>query len=305
MQTSFFDLPDGPPQDADVLLIPLPYEGSVSYGGGASRAPEAVRRASAEIELWDEELDWNLSELRFSAMPPLEPDAVAAAAEYMQRIEEEVTAHTHPDVLPIGIGGDHSVTPPLVSTAARSHELSGVTVVQFDAHADLRAEYLGSRESHACSMRRVVERGAQVIAIGIRSADRDEFEYGVESGRVETFMARDLERNLAEEKKLLKRLRGLEGPVYVTFDIDVFEVALCPGTGTPQPGGLGWWQALSYLRELLYENRTRRFIGSDLVEVVPTPHSQVNETVAARLIAKIIAYAFANESRGTTPPARA
>jgi agmatinase len=303
MQASFFDLPDCSPQDADVLLVPLPYEGSISYGTGASRAPEAIRRASEEIELWDEELDWSLSELKFSTMPRFVPVEGESTAEFMSRVRADVMAKA-PGALPVGIGGDHSVTPPLVGAAARSDDLSDVTVVQFDAHADLREEYQGSRESHASAMRRVVERGANVIAVGIRSAEREEFAFGMDSGRVETFTAQELASGPAKEAMLSQRLRGLEGPVYVTFDIDAFEVTLCPGTGTPQPGGLGWWQALAYLRELLFVNKTSRFIGFDVVEVVPQPHSQVNETVAARLIAKIIAYAFANESHGTAPPAR-
>lgn len=294
MKTFFLDLPDIPPEEADVLLVPLPYEGSVSCGAGTSRAPEAIWDASAEIELWDEELEYDLSLLKFSAMQPVNPAATDLPEDYLRRIGKEVTGHLHPALLPVGIGGDHSVTTPLVLAAARGDDLSDVTVIQFDAHADLRDEYLGSKQSHACVMHRLVERGARVIAIGIRSAEREEFRFGEKSGRVETFMAQGLAQQSSIREALLQRLRALEGSVYITFDIDALEVSLCPGTGTPQPGGLSWWQALSYLRALLHENRRRRLIGFDMVEVVPQPHSQVNEMVAARLIAKMIAYAFSD-----------
>ena len=296
MKASFFDLPDFPPEQADVLFVSLPFDGSVSYGKGTSRAPEAIRRASVEIELWDEEVDWNLERLKLAALPPILPQQGESPAEYQTRTRQGVTAGARESGLVVGIGGDHSVTAPLVHASANSDDLSDITVVQFDAHADLREEYLGSRESHACVMRRVIERGARVLAVGVRSVEEEEADFERHSSQVETFAAQDLWRNASSAETLIRRLRTLQGKVYVTFDVDAFEVALCPGTGTPQPGGLGWWQARSHLRALLFENTTCCLIGFDVVEVVPQPHTQVNEVVAARLVSKILAYAFANPS---------
>lgn len=142
-------------------------------------------------------------------------------------------------------------------------------------------------------MRRVVEKGANVIAVGIRSADREEFEYGTATGKVQTFLAQQLAEETEVELQLLHLLCDLRGDIYLTIDIDGLEVSLCPGTGTPQPGGLGWWQAIKYLRHLLHDNPHQNLVGCDLVETVPMPHTQVNEFTAAKLLAKVIAYHFA------------
>ena len=141
-------------------------------------------------------------------------------------------------------------------------------------------------------MRRVVDKGASVIAIGIRSAERAEHQYGRDSGRVRTFFAQQLADQGKTERDLFKKLSQLDGDVYLTIDVDGLEVTLCPNTGTPQPGGLGWWQSLRYLRALLYENHQARIVGCDVVETVPIAGSQVNEITAAKLVAKILAYHF-------------
>lgn len=290
---SFFDLPQSDPEAADALLLPLPYDGTTSYGKGTAQGPAAIWRASTQVEVWDEELDFDLDSLRYHAADPLAPRFSESPEEYVRRVEKEARRlHAFPGLV-VGIGGEHSVTPPLVASAvADLLDLSQVTVVQFDAHSDLRNTYHDTRDSHACAMRRLVEAGARVIAIGIRSADREEFYYGRDSGLVTTFTAQQLAEDSAREEELLEMLRGLAGDVYLTIDIDALDPSLCPGTGTPQPGGLGWWQALRYLRTLLKENRERRLIGCDLVETVPQPHTQVNEFTAARLVAKMIAYRF-------------
>jgi agmatinase len=143
-------------------------------------------------------------------------------------------------------------------------------------------------------MRRVVERGARVIAIGIRSAEREEFEYGRRSNLVTTFFAQELAENPDRDRALCDELAGLSGSVYLTIDIDGLDAPLCPATGTPQPGGLGWWQTLRYLRALLRTNpERRRLIGCDLVETVPMSGTRINEFTAAKLLAKVIAYQLA------------
>ncbi len=146
-------------------------------------------------------------------------------------------------------------------------------------------------------MRRLVEGGAELIAIGIRSVAREEAVYGRASGRVHTYGAQPLAEDPVVEARLLDHLGALTGDLYLTIDIDGLEVHLCPATGTPQPGGLGWWQALRYLRRLLRDNPRIQLIGCDLVETVPAPSSQVNEMVAARLLAKVIAYHAAARRR--------
>jgi agmatinase len=135
-----------------------------------------------------------------------------------------------------------------------------------------------------------VDRGATLIAIGIRSVGREEFFYGRETHRVATFTSQSLVEDPQAEKRFLESVSEIRGDTYLTIDIDALDVAYCPGTGTPQPGGLGWWQTLRYLRAFLFENRQHRFRGCDLVETVPQHGTQVNELVAARLLSKLIAY---------------
>lgn len=291
--SGFLDLPDAGPEAARVCLLPLPFEGTVSFGRGTAAAPEAIWRASTQVELWDEELDFPLDSLTYHSAPALTPQDKEPVAEYLDRATRTAAALHCPGTLVIGVGGEHSLTPALVRAAAGEEDWSGLTVVQLDAHADLRDEYDGTPQSHACAMRRLVERGAGLLAVGIRSVDRTEAEYGRSSPRVRTFPAQALTSDPAVETELMISLSSLTGRIYLTVDIDALETGLCPGTGTPQPGGLAWWQTLRYLRALLRSPARPSLLGCDLVEVVPQPHTQVNEFVAARLLAKIIAYAVA------------
>ncbi|MEX0717625.1 MAG: agmatinase [Planctomycetaceae bacterium] len=299
---TFLGVPASPAAEADVLLLPLPFEGTVSYGGGTADGPAAVWEASTQIELWDEELDFDLDGLKYFSDQPLTAHAGESPGDYLARVRAAAAElHRHRKLV-IGVGGEHSLTAPLVEAAAQfgspasidRQPLSGVTVVQFDAHSDLRDELDGHRESHASVMRRVVEQGARVIAIGIRSAEREEFEYGRASGLVTTYFAQELAEDSDRDRALCDELAGLAGNVYLTIDIDGLDAPLCPATGTPQPGGLGWWQTLRYLRALLRTDAAkRRLIGCDLVETVPMPGTRINEFTAAKLLAKVIAYHLA------------
>jgi agmatinase len=291
--TGFLDLPDAGPQAARVTLLPLPFEGTVSFGGGTAAAPVAILAASAQVELWDDEQEVDLATLAYHWATPVHPGADEATDAYLARVEAAARPLHHHGGLVIGIGGEHSLTPPLVAAAAAAHDGADLTVVQLDAHADLRDEYAGTPHSHACAMRRLVERGVRLIAIGIRSVAADEAACRRHCPRIETFTAAGLARDARTETRLLDTLAALTGRVYLTIDIDAFETHLCPGTGTPQPGGLAWWQALQYLACLLRPQPGRVLIGADLVEVVPQPTTQVNQFVAARLLAKMIAYAAA------------
>jgi agmatinase len=288
----FLDLPQSEPEAADVLLLPLPYEGTVSYGQGTANGPEAIWQASAQIELWDEQLDFDLDRLLYHTAQPVLPEPSEKPETYLARVEHAARALHACGGLVVGVGGEHSLTPPLVTAAQAERRFDELTVVQFDAHSDLRESFDGTPHSHACAMRSLVERGARLIAIGIRSAERAEFQYGVASGQVETFTAQ----RLAEEpdlwRRLSERLAALSGRVYLTIDVDVMDVAISPGTGTPQPGGLAWWPMLGLLKSLLHRRADLELIGCDLVETAPQPGTRVNEFTSARLLAKLIAYRF-------------
>ncbi len=289
---SFLGIEPSTPAEAEALLLPLPFEGTVSYGKGTARGPLAIWEASTQLELWDEELDADLEELRVFGSAPLLPDFGEPTEEYLGRVRQTALALGLQGGLVVGVGGEHSLTPPLVQAACEREGLdpTALTVVQIDAHADLRDQYEDSPHSHACAMRRVVEMGARVLAIGIRSVEREEGRFGRECGRVTTFHAQTLARDAGAELDLFKTLGRLAGPIYLSIDIDGLDPSLCPGTGTPQPGGLGWWQTLSYLRRLLLENPSIRLIGADLCETVPQEGTSINEFTAVRLLAKVLLY---------------
>lgn len=290
----FLDCPHAEFSSAEICMVPLPFEGTVSYGSGTAAGPAGIIAASTQVELWDDELNFDLESLRYFTAPAIQPEANEAADAYLNRVEADVSKLSGSGPLVIGIGGEHSLTPPLVYAAARNRtDLSGLTVVQIDAHTDLRDTYEGMPQSHACAMRRLTERGARVIAIGIRAMSQSEDEYEKSVRLIDIYRAQVLIEDRDVEQTLLAQLRDLTGDVYLTVDIDGLDPSMCPGTGTPEPGGLGWWQTLRILRAILRENRSRNLIGCDLVETVPQPDTQINEFTAARLLAKMIAYAKA------------
>lgn len=287
----FLDIPESTAAEADVIVIPLPFEGTVSYGKGTAAAPEAIWEASTQLELYDEELDADLDKLKFYSADPIAPASGEEIGLYLERVfRTAADLHDNPGLV-IGVGGEHSLTPPLVRAAIgrRKIEPSQLTVVQIDAHADLRETYEDTPHSHACAMRRVLDLGCRVIALGIRSADRAEADFGKHCKRLSTYTAQSLANDAMIELEMMKHLDKLAGPIYLTVDIDGLDPALCPATGTPQPGGLEWWPTLRYLRRLI-QNPHVQLVGFDVCETVPQPGTKINEFTAIKLLCKIVLY---------------
>lgn len=287
----FFDLPQTPPEEAEVLVLSFPFEGSVSYGRGTAAGPAAVREASLHLEEWEEETRLDLSErLRIAAIEALEPAEGESADSYGRRTREFCASIGRNGRFVVGLGGEHSITPNLLAGAYA--DVEDLTVVQIDAHADLRESYGGSRHNHACAMRRILDLpGTRLIALGIRSATREEAELSENDERIRSWWDHQLA-DPATFASMLQELRALEGPVFLTVDVDGLDVTLCPGTGTPQPGGLSWTQALAILRALTLEGNGE-LAGCDFMETTPQPHSRVNEMVVAKLVQKLLAYRLA------------
>jgi len=288
-QPTFLGLPQSELTDADFIILPLPYESTVSYGFGTSRGPAAVLAASEQVELWDDELEFELDSLKFHTASPVTPELDEAPESYLARVQEIAFAFAGKAAIPIGIGGEHSLTPPLVRAAAGSDDLTNLTVVQIDAHTDLRKEYEGTIHSHACAMRRLTDAGANLIAIGIRASCKEENDYAATNPKIQIHRAQELETNPDSFNELIKQLRSIAGDVYLTVDIDGLSPCLCPGTGTPEPGGLDWYPTLQILRTLLMSSNSS-LIGMDFVETVPMPNTQVNEFTTARLAGKAVGY---------------
>ncbi len=288
---AFLGLPQAGLAEAQIALLPVPYEGAISYGSGTSHGPAAIWEASTQIELWDYELGIDLESIRFHSAEPVTPLDREPQRDFTARIYQEACILHEASALVIGVGGDHSVTPPLLHAAidAGNTDAESTTVVHVDAHADLRDSYEGNRGSHACAMARALDLGVRVLSIGIRSTERAEHQRAMSDERITTFSASELATDQSAIDRLHQSIGSLQGPVYLSFDIDALDTHLCPATGTPEPGGLGWWFTLDLLGKLIRFNRSVRLIGADVVETTPQAGTTVNEYVAAKLIAKIAA----------------
>jgi agmatinase len=287
----FLDMPGVPLDAADVAVVSVPWEGTVSFGARTAAGPAAILNAGKHLETFDEELQWEFDgNLKICTLPAIEPGPAERPESFLVRVQKTCAAVGLAPPFPLTFGGEHSITAAVM--AGLREDWSEVTVVHIDAHADLRDEYAGTRLNHACALRRVLDLGIEkLISIGIRSCTSEEFTMARDDVRIETLYAHQMH----EPRRwtgLLDRLRDLEGPVYLTIDIDGLDCALCPGTGTPQPGGLSWEQALEVLRATIRES-SATIIGADIVETAPMPQSQVNEMVAAKLGFKILGYCFA------------
>ncbi len=271
------------PQTARVVVLPVPYEGTVSYGSGTARGPSAILEASSQLELYDERLRCEPGACGVWTAPPLElpssPPSAATAA-----IERRVGELMDDGRWVLMLGGEHSITPGAVAAAAARHE--GLRVVQLDAHADLREQYEGRADSHACAMARCLE-FAPVHAIGIRSYSRAEAER-IAGGGDPHRIVHGWEMN--DPAKLAAALDGIDGaPLWLTIDLDALDPSIMPSTGTPEPGGLDWETTLRVLRVVFDRARV---VGADLVELAPVEGVHHPDFTAARLAHSVIGFAF-------------
>ena len=273
------------PASARAVIVPFGLEASVSYGAGTAAGPAAILKASQQLELYDEELgretylDYGVAAVR---EPPI-ARPIEAALDQLARLVEDVLAVGK---FPFVLGGEHSLTAGAIRPLLARHR--DLVVVQFDAHADLRDGYLGERYSHAAAMRRVLDHtGVSLIQLGIRAVSAAEAAYLQDHpDRVSVYWAKD-----QASWDLAGMRRRLEGrPVYITFDIDALDAAVMPATGTPTPGGLGYWQALAILRGVCEAGTV---VGADLVEFAPIAGLHAFDYTAAALAYKLLSYALA------------
>ncbi|HSL71744.1 MAG TPA: agmatinase, partial [Longimicrobiales bacterium] len=272
---------------ARALILPVPYEATTSYGGGTGGGPGAIVEASRYIELYDQELDCEPSEVGVCTLPSLELSGAGAEQAIGElRAAYDALRAAAPDKFIIVLGGEHSISSaPILSWADQvGSRKSGarLSVLQFDAHTDLRPEYEGSPYSHASVMHRVADR-VDLVAVGIRALTRAERELCRASEHIHLFLADDIHTDDRWMDDVLKRL----GPdVYISFDVDCFDPALVPSTGTPEPGGLQWYPVLKLLRRVFKE---RNVLSVDVVELAPIPALHAPDFLVAKLVYKMIA----------------
>jgi agmatinase len=262
-------------------ILPIPYDSTSSYRTGSRHGPVAIIEASRHLELYDHELDELPARFGIHTCSELEVDA--SGPEGMTGRIEQVTR----DLLNAGkavgaIGGDHSITCGIVK--AHAERYPDLSVLQLDAHADLRDVYQGTKYSHACAMRRVREHAARVSQVGLRSYSADEAAF-MKKESIAIHPASSWRGERAQIDAVLSDLG--DGPVYVTFDLDVLDPAYMPATGTPEPGGLGWWDVLKLLDAVSAE---KEIVGFDVVELIPMAETIAPDFLAAKLVYKLISF---------------
>lgn len=274
-------------ENAGVVILPIPYEATVSYQGGTKRGPAAIVEASRYIELYDQELDdepgprvgvCTLPALHLSSAGP------EAAVRELREAYDAILAAAG-DRLVIGLGGEHSITSaPVMAYAARQPEGRRLSILQFDAHGDLRLEYEGSPYSHASVMARCID-CANLVQVGIRAITVEERALIRErEGTITTIFAEEMWDN---EAWIERALAALGDDVFITFDVDYFDPSLMPATGTPEPGGLTWYPTLKLLRRVFEE---KNVVGADVVELAPIGGNAAPDFVVAKLVYKMVAY---------------
>ena len=270
-------------ETARAAILPIPLERTTSYVQGTKNGPREILHASSQLELWDEELEVDVSSVGLCSLPGMEllHDDMQAA---LDEITNVASAILEKEKFLVGLGGEHSITPALV--AATTAHYPGVSILQIDAHADLRESYMGSRWSHACAMRRSLEY-ARCTQVGIRSMSQEEAEI-VPSLNTTIFFDVNMRQRTDWMNDVVK---SLGQHVYITIDCDGLEPGIMPAVGTPEPGGLSWMELLGLLRAVFSQ---REVIACDVVELCPIPGVIHPNFLCAKLVYKLLTYKFAH-----------
>ena len=269
------DLEPQSPESAAFYIIPVPWEASVSYGDGTAKGPAAILEASTQLEAY---LDGGIpGDIGIHTTSPV--DCSGDAETVLARIQSATKASLDLDKLPILLGGEHSLTlAPIKAIAETGIEFG---VVQIDAHADLRDSYQGNPYSHACVMKRIVDLDIPVFQAGVRALSLEEANLRKEKA------IPYLDANTIYQSGIPSELLPKDFPenIFITFDVDGLDPAIMPSTGTPEPGGLSWYQALEILDKSI---AGRKVVGADVVELAPTKYTHSPDFIAAKLVYKIM-----------------
>lgn len=277
---------------ASAVVFPVPYESTTSYGGGAKAGPGAILEASRFIELFDQELGAEVGPaLGIHTLPSLELTRAGAgpAMEELRAAHDKVLEAAG-DRFVVMLGGEHSVSSPAIRSHAARHD-ERITVLQLDAHADLRPQYEGTPNSHASAMARVLD-VADVVGVGLRAVSAEEMEVAYAHDGVHLIWADEM---WADDLWMDRAIERLGPKVYITYDVDYLDPSLMPSTGTPEPGGGDWYRTNRFLRRVF---REREVVGCDVVELAPTPGLHAPDFLVAKLVYKLIGYRFQDRFPG-------
>ncbi len=265
-------------QSSRIVILPVPYDETSTWMKGADKGPDAIMEASVNLEFYDIETDSEVHKKGIFTLDPLtEKSTPEALVESVFRKTKDLCSEKK---FPVIIGGNHTVS--IGSIKAFSELYKDLSVLQLDAHSDLRDEYEGSSLNHACAMARASEY-CEIVQVGIRSMSADELPF---ADRARIFPAH----KLYYDKGLYdKALNLLKKNVYITIDIDVFDPSLVPATGTPEPGGPDYYELMHFLQKV---SSRRNIVGFDLVELCPSPAGKTSEFIASKIIYQLLSYIF-------------
>ncbi|OGQ46894.1 MAG: agmatinase [Deltaproteobacteria bacterium RIFCSPLOWO2_02_FULL_46_8] len=268
-------------KNSPVVIIPVPWEKTTSYMKGTGKGPQAIIAASHQVEFYDAELkkeNWKPGIHTFSPVDFGASDSKKA----LEAIEKTVGQVLDDHKFPIALGGEHTLTAGCVAAAAKRYP--NLSILQIDAHADLRESYDGTPYSHASAMRLCLKSVKKLVGVGIRSVCVEEVEFAKQHSGVTLIYDHEKQ---TDPNWVTKALQGLTDDVYLTIDVDGFEPNLIPATGTPEPGGLTWYEGLKLIRSVFQK---KNVVAADVVELLPLASQHASDFIAAKLVYKLIGY---------------
>ena len=270
-----------------VVIAQVPYDKTTTYIHGTSRGPAAIIDASRYIELFDDELNQETYKIGIHTMEPLEVEK-SSSEEMIEKVRAASAELLKSNKFPVILGGEHSVS--IGAVRAFKDAYPNISVLHLDAHCDLRNEYFGSRFNHGCVARRISEI-CPIVQVGTRSISREEKDFLATqaNGKVKNVNVYDILDNPVWKDSVSK---SLTENVYISIDLDVFDISLMPAVGTPEPGGIGWYETLDLLREV---SKDKKIVGFDVVELCPIQGQVSSDFLAAKLIYRLLGYIFTNK----------
>lgn len=286
IKMNYFNLPSeySDFEKAKVVIIPVPFEETVTYKKGTINGPKAIEEATFDIEPYEHETDSEPIEVGVNTFKEIK---LSTAEETINKLEVDTTRAINNEKFPIILGGEHSIS--FGAIKALKKEYPNLTILHLDAHVDLNNDFDGDKFNHSCVMRRASELDIPLVQVGIRNMSFEE-KTDVEAGRINTkiFKARNIMTSNNNDW-IQHVLEELNGPVYISIDLDAFDPAIMPSTGTPEPGGLDWYKVTNLLKQTFL---TKEVVGADIVELAPIKNLHAPDFMAAKLMYKLIAYKF-------------
>ncbi len=279
-------------ENSKIVIYSAPMENTVSYGSGTKNGPKEIIKASHYVEFYDEEMNRELCFEKGIATLPIDNFDKLESKNAVDKIENDISNLISDDKFVVMLGGEHTVT--LGAVLAHHKKYENLSILQFDAHSDLRESYEGNIYSHASVMSRVYEFNKNIVQVGIRAQCKDEGDL-IQKDKIKTFYSRQIRQAKSQKKWQEEVVKSLSKNVYITFDIDGLDPTIVPATGTPEPGGLFWDETLDLIKLV---GKKKNIVGFDLVELAPSKFHTSSNFVAAKLVYKMLNYAFPKSKKG-------